>query len=69
MSPSAQRESRPVFQHIVGQDKRVVAFDRIGLAELAFRIRSGRHAGLHTIWIELHLLRVRSVSRSRARRR
>jgi hypothetical protein len=54
-----RRESRPVFEHILGRDKRVVAFNTLGWPELSFRIRTGPQAGLHTVWIEPELVRVR----------
>ena len=54
------KESLPVFEHIVGSYKRIVGFNKLGMAELEFRIRQGRNAGLHTVWIETHLLRLRS---------
>ena len=59
MAPTPRAESLRVFRYLVGRYKRVVAFDEQGLAELSFRIRSGRSRGDHTVWIEPHLLRVR----------
>lgn len=59
MSPRARRASRRVFAHIVGRCKRVAAFNEAGWAELSFRILKGRDRGLHTVWIEPTLLRVR----------
>lgn len=62
MRPAARRESARVFEHILGTYKRVRGFDRHGHAELYFRIVRGRSAGLHTVWLEPHLLRVRRSS-------
>jgi hypothetical protein len=59
MNRYARREPAPVFQHIVGSYKRVRGFNRLGHAELSFRILHGASAGLHTVWIEPRLLRVR----------
>ena len=64
MSRPGLRETLPILRFLVGRYKRVVGFDERGLAELAFRIATGRNRGLHTVWIEPHLLRVR---RPRAR--
>jgi hypothetical protein len=47
MSPAGRRETLPVFRHLVGTYKRIAGFDRYGHAELMFRIRGGRHRGLH----------------------
>lgn len=63
MRPSARRESRAVFEHIVGSYKRVVAFNSLGWPELSFRILKGPYSGLHTVWIEPELLRVRERGR------
>jgi hypothetical protein len=59
MRPRARRDSRAVFEHILGTYKRVVAFNELGWPELSFRILHGACAGLHTVWIEPELLRVR----------
>jgi hypothetical protein len=59
LSPRARRASVRVFAHILGTCKRVVAFNDLGWAELSFRIRTGPDPGLHTVWIEPRLLRVR----------
>jgi hypothetical protein len=63
MSSSGRAESEPVFSHLVGTYKRVREFDEYGYAWLMFRIRSGQHAGLHSVGIEPQLLRIR-VARS-----
>jgi hypothetical protein len=65
MHKSARRNSKPVFLHLRGTRKRVQGFDRNGFAELFFRIRSGRHAGLHGVLIEPALL-LRQKPRVRA---
>src|SRR5262245_24993351 len=59
MSQPGRRESEPVFAHIVGTYKKIDAFDKYGCAELNFSIRDGKHRGLHTVWIEPFLLRIR----------
>jgi hypothetical protein len=52
-------ESRVVFAHVRGTYKRVVAFNSLGWPELSFRILNGPYSGLHSVWIEPDLLRVR----------
>lgn len=69
MAPEAIRESRPVFQHLVGRHKRVAGFGRYGHAELAFIIRRGRHRGHHAVWIEPYLLKVREPQAGAAKGR
>jgi hypothetical protein len=59
MRPRGRRESLAVFEHILGTYRRVVAFNSLGWPELSFRILNGPHSGLHTVWIEPELLRVR----------
>ena len=63
MSHRAHRASRRVFTHIIGTYKRVAGFNEIGWVELSFRILHGPDAGLHTVWIEPGLLRVRRARR------
>jgi hypothetical protein len=65
MHESARRQSAPVFRHILGTCKRVNGFDPNGFADLFFRIRSGRHSGLHSVVIEPELL-LRQKGRERA---
>jgi len=60
LDPRGRKESLPVFKHIVGSYKRIAGFNSLGMAELEFRIRKGRNAGLHTVWLETHLLKLRS---------
>ncbi len=59
MSAEARRESAPVFEHLVGTYRRVRAVTEIGLVELSFRIAAGPHAGLHVVWLEPRLVRIR----------
>ena len=59
MRPRGRRESRAVFEHIIGTYKRVVAFNSLGWPELSFRILNGPYSGLHSVWIEPDLLQVR----------
>jgi hypothetical protein len=63
MRPRARRDSKPVFDHILGTCRRVVGFNELGWAELSVRILRGPHAGHHTVWIEPELLRVRRARR------
>jgi hypothetical protein len=51
-----RRETLPIFEHVLGTCKRVTDFEPNGLAELFFCIRKGRHAGMHSIYIEPALL-------------
>jgi len=57
MGTEALAMSRPVFEHLVGQYKRIAEFDEYGEARLDFRITRGRHRGYHTVWIEPCLLK------------
>ena len=59
MRPHGRRESLAVFEHILGTYRRVVAFSSLGWPELSFRILNGPYSGLHSVWIEPDLLRVR----------
>jgi hypothetical protein len=63
LHPRARRDSQPVFEHIAGTYKRVRAFNELGWLELSFRILDGPSAGLHTVWIEPELVRVRRARR------
>ena len=67
MHPDARSLSSPVFHYLVGKYKRIVDFDRHGHAQLSFRIPSGPYRGLHSVWIEPSLLRLRGAARSQAR--
>jgi hypothetical protein len=64
--PDARADMEPVFGHLVGQYKRVTAFEW-GEARLDFRILRGRHRGYHTVWIELYLLKRRETLTSHRR--
>lgn len=52
-----RQETAAVFKHIVGTRKKVDDFDEFGCAILFFRIRSGPHAGIHSVAIEPNLIR------------
>lgn len=56
MGTVTRAESKPVFDHLVGQTKRITEFDEFGEARLRFRITRGRQRGYHTVWIEPCLL-------------
>jgi hypothetical protein len=56
MSRASGRASKPIFRHIVGTYRRILAFDEHGMAEIVLRIRAGRWAGLHVVGIEPRLL-------------
>lgn len=58
MSEQALVEALPVFEHLVGKYKRVVAFDHLGLVELSFSIKSGPCKGYHIVSIEPFLLQL-----------
>jgi hypothetical protein len=58
MSKNSRPEVESVFRHIRGTCKRVRGFTRYGFAEIFFKIRTGRHAGLHSVEIEPALLLV-----------
>ena len=57
MSPEARAESKPVFEHLVGQYKTITEFNEVGEARLTFRILRGRRRGHHTVWVEPCLLK------------
>lgn len=52
-----RRETEAVFKHITGTRRKVCGFDQFGSAILVFGIRSGPHAGSHSVAIEPHLIR------------
>jgi hypothetical protein len=60
MSPRIRKELEPVFHHLKGKYKRIRSFNEIGWAEIEFRIRQGKLAGHHTVWMEPTLLRRKS---------
>ena len=57
MGTDTRAETRPVFEHLLGQYKRITEFDEFGEARLHFRITRGRQRGWHTVWIEPCLLK------------
>ena len=59
ISEPYRAESLRVFQHLVGEYKRIRNFDEWGLAWLSFTIRKGPSAGSHSVGIEPYLLRLR----------
>ena len=61
MRSAQRRESEAVFRHLFRTYKRVSGFDSLGYAELTFRIRRGRHRGLHVVGIEPNLLLLPAV--------
>src|SRR5260221_31806 len=64
MGTATRAETKPVFEHLVGQYKRITDFDEVGWARLSFRIVRGRQRGWHTVWIEPCLLRKRARRRT-----
>jgi hypothetical protein len=52
-------EMKAVFGRLVGQDKRITAFEW-GEVRLDFRILRGKYRGYHAVWIEPHLVRRRT---------
>ena len=52
-----RRQTEAVFMHITGTRRKVYGFDQFGSAILVFGIRSGPHAGSHSVAIESHLIR------------
>lgn len=61
LTRTGRAEVLAVFRYLLGRYRKVVDFDDrgIGLVWLDCRIRNGPYAGLHTVWIEPWLLRVR----------
>jgi len=59
MSGESRTESEAVFAHLIGKYKTIREFDLLGLAWLEFTIKSGPHAGWHSVGIEPSLLRLR----------
>lgn len=59
MKPGPRAESLPVFEHLVGQYKRVQEFDEYGFAWFFFRIRNDPNTRYHSVAIEPYLLRVK----------
>ena len=52
-----RQETHAVFKHITGTRRKVYGFDQFGAAILVFGIRSGPHAGSHSVAIEANLIR------------
>lgn len=59
MAEKQRRESRPVFEYLVGKYKPVNGFNQFGLVELVFKIPAGNMSGWHSVAIEPNLLKVR----------
>lgn len=59
MAATTRRESAPVFRHLKGKYKKIAKFSKDGMAEIEFRILQGRYSGLHTVWLETALLRLK----------
>ena len=59
MSSDSRAESEAVFSYLVGKYKTIREFDHLGLAWLEFTIKSGPHAGWHSVGIEPALVRRR----------
>ena len=64
LGTDGRAETQPVFEHLVGQDKRITEFDEFGEARLDFRIKRGRVRGWHAVWIEPCLLSKRARRRT-----
>ena len=60
-------DTHRVFGRLVGTYRRVRGFDKVGNAEIVFRIRTGRDRGLHIVGIEPCFLKARDTGRSNAR--
>ena len=67
MSGSGRAETQAVLSHVRGTCKRVVKVDSRGYVEIEFRIRAGRHAGLHSVGLEPNHLLVQKSPRPRNR--
>ena len=57
MSSDARSESQPVFEYLVGKYKRIARVDKMGNAQIAFRLKTGNESIIHWVGIEPHLLR------------
>jgi len=55
-------ERERVFNHILGQCKKVDDFDQYGFAGMTFKIRKGIDAGIHSVYLEPHFLLVQNAS-------
>jgi hypothetical protein len=56
-----RHERERVFGHIVGQCKTVDDIDQNGFVGFTFKIRSGRDAGLHCVWLDPCLVLVQKA--------
>lgn len=65
MNQEPRAECEPVFQYLMDKYKKVEEIHENGFIELFFRIRNGPHKGLHFVFMEPHLLRVRRRRRRR----
>ena len=63
MERKTSSESFQVFKFLLGKYKKVKKFDRNGLVWFWFKIRKGRHKGLHGVGIEPYHLRVKIPKR------
>jgi hypothetical protein len=59
MPPTARKESEPVFRYLVGKYKRVAGVDKMGNAEITFRLKTHGKRIIHWVGIEPYLLRKR----------
>jgi hypothetical protein len=59
MDPICEKETRLVFEHLIGKYKRIQDFDESGCAHLSFRILKGQSKGRHSLWVEPFLLKVK----------
>ena len=57
---SVRQERERVFRHIRGRCKTIDDIDKHGYVGFTFKIRAGRDAGIHCIWIEPNLLLVQT---------
>jgi hypothetical protein len=57
MSAECRAESQPVFEHLKGKKKRILAFDEYGHAEIEFRFPENAKSVGHTVWLEPYLLK------------
>jgi len=63
MAPEGRKESLPVFRHLLGKYKKVVGFNELNEVEIFFRITRGRRRGMHFVWIEPHLVQIKTTRR------
>ena len=63
MAPKPLKEVQPVFEYLVGKYKKVQGFDEYGNVELVFKVLKWND-GIHTVWIEPFLLKVKKRAKS-----